>query len=94
MKCNSYGDSNYQHCKYYFTLSFTLLGDLIQLLNRHHFDRRLIVLYVFLSTVSLGSGARFLKVPKTFRARKAIGKTPIRLFCEAGLFICCRANQN
>ena len=32
-------------------------------------------------------GARFSKVPKTFLARKAIRKTPTRLFCKAGLFI-------
>ena len=32
------------------------------------------------------SGAHFLKVPKTFRAQKAIGKTVTRLLCEAGLF--------
>ena len=34
-------------------------------------------------------GARFSKVPKTFRARKAIRKAPTCLFCKAGLFICC-----
>ena len=33
------------------------------------------------------SGALFSKVPKTFRARKAIRKTPARLFCKAGLYI-------
>ena len=32
-------------------------------------------------TVRLRSGPRFSKVPKTFRARKAIRKTPTRLFC-------------
>ena len=26
--------------------------------------------------------------------RKAIRKTPPRLFCEAGLFICCNGNKN
>ena len=31
-------------------------------------------------------GTRFSNDPKTFRARKAICKTPIRLFCKAGLF--------
>ena len=40
------------------------------------------------------SGGRFSKVPKAFRARKAIHKTPTRLFCEAGLFICCKGNKN
>ena len=40
------------------------------------------------------SGVRFSKVPETFRAREAIRKTPTRLFCEAGLFICCKANKN
>ena len=39
-------------------------------------------------------GARFSKVPKAFRARKAIHKTPTHLFCEAGLFICCKGNKN
>ena len=41
-----------------------------------------------------GPGARFSKVPKTFRARKAIRKTPTSLFCKAGLFICCKGNKN
>ena len=40
------------------------------------------------------TGARFLKVPRTFRARKAIRKTTTRLFCKAGLFICCKGNKN
>ena len=39
-------------------------------------------------------GARFSKVPKTFWARKAIPKTATRLFCKAGLFICCKGNKN
>ena len=30
---------------------------------------------------------RFSKVPKTFRARKGVPKTPTRSFCKAGLFI-------
>ena len=34
------------------------------------------------------------KVPKTFRARKAICTPTTRLFCEAGLFICCKGNKN
>ena len=34
-------------------------------------------------------GARFSKVPRTFRARKAIRETPTCLICKAGLFICC-----
>ena len=38
--------------------------------------------------------ARFSKVPKTFRFRKAIRKTPTRLFCKAGLFICCEGDKN
>ena len=37
-----------------------------------------------------GPGTRFSKVPKTFRARKAIRKTATRLFCKAGLFVCCK----
>ena len=35
-------------------------------------------------------GVRFSKVPKTLWARKAIRKTPTRLFCEAGRFKCCK----
>ena len=38
--------------------------------------------------------ARFSKVPKTFRARKAIRKTATRLFCEAVFFVCCKGNKN
>ena len=41
-----------------------------------------------------GPGARFSKVPKTFRARKAIRETPTCLICKAGLFICCIGNTN
>ena len=37
---------------------------------------------------TLNPGARFSKVPRTFRIRKAIRKTPTRLFCKAGPFIC------
>ena len=40
------------------------------------------------------SGARFSKVPRIFRARKAIRKTTTSLFCKAGLFICCKGNKN
>ena len=39
-------------------------------------------------------GARFSKVPRTFRAQKAIHKTATCLFCRAGLFICCNRNKN
>ena len=39
-------------------------------------------------------GARFSKVPRTFRARKAIRKTATCLFCKAGLLICCKGNRN
>ena len=35
-------------------------------------------------------GARFSKVPRTFRARKAIRKITTCLFCKTGLFICCK----
>ena len=41
-----------------------------------------------------GAGARFSKVPRTFRARKAIRKTTTCFFCKAGLFICCKGNKN
>ena len=37
--------------------------------------------------------ARFSKVPKTFRVRKAVPKTPIRSSCKAGLFICSRGEK-
>ena len=36
-----------------------------------------------------GPGARFSKVPKNH-----IRKTPTRLFCKDGLFICCKGNKN
>ena len=39
-------------------------------------------------------GARFSKVPRTFRARKAIRKTQTCLFCKAGLFMCCKGYKN
>ena len=39
-------------------------------------------------------GARFSKVPNTFRIRKAIRKTPTRVFCKAGRLICCKGNKN
>ena len=38
--------------------------------------------------------ARFSKVPKAFRSRKAIRKTPACLFCKAGLLICCKGNKH
>ena len=40
------------------------------------------------------SGARLSKVPRTFRARKAIRKTTTCLFCKAGLFVCCKGNKD
>jgi len=46
----------------------------------------------FVVLLSRGTGARFSKVLKTFRGRKAIRKTPTCLFCKAGLFICCKGN--
>ena len=39
-------------------------------------------------------GVRFSKVPRTFRAEKAIRKSTTCLFCKAGLFICCKWNKN
>ena len=39
-------------------------------------------------------GVHFSKDPKTLRARKAIRKTPTRLLCKAGVFICCKGNKN
>ena len=38
-------------------------------------------------------GACFSKVPKTFRARKAIRETPTCLICKAGLFTCLYREQ-
>ena len=46
------------------------------------------------SYLTWSSGGRFSKVSKAFQARKAIHKTPTRLFCEAGLFICFKGNKN
>ena len=46
------------------------------------------------SAFHLCPGARFSKVPRTFRARKAIRKATTCSFCKAGLFVCCKANQN
>ena len=46
------------------------------------------------SSGQMGAGARFSKVPRTFRARKAIRKTTTCFFCKAGLFICCKGNKN
>ena len=40
-------ETDHLHCKYYFTLSFLFLGDLIQF-NLHHFVRKLVV-YVVIS---------------------------------------------
>ena len=37
---------------------------------------------------------RFSKVPRTFRARKAIRKTTTSLFCKTGLLICCKGNKS
>ena len=39
-------------------------------------------------------GAHFSKVPRGFRARKAIRKTTTCLFGKAGLFICCIGNKS
>ena len=39
---------------------------------------------------SYGPGARFSKVPKTFRAQKVICISPTRLFCKTGLFKRCK----
>ena len=36
----------------------------------------------------------FLKRPENFTDRKAICKTPTRLLCKAGPFICCKRNKN
>ena len=39
-------------------------------------------------------GARFSKIPRTFRARKANRKITTCLFCKADLFTCCKGNKN
>ena len=54
----------------------------------------IIIIYGFITNSQKWPGARFSKVPKTFRTRKAIRKTSPRLFCEAGLFICCKGNKS
>ena len=54
---------------------------------------KIIPLWVRVLTISQ-NWARFSKVPRTFRIRKAIRKTPTRLFCKAGPFICCKGNKN
>ena len=43
---------------------------------------------------SSGPWARFSKVPRTFRARKAIRKSTSCLFCKTGLFVCCKGSKN
>ena len=40
------------------------------------------------------TGARFSRVPTTFRARKATLKTTTCLFCKAGLLIGCKGNKS
>ena len=68
--------------------------------RRLHFEDRKRIMSPDLRPKSFGTfekqapGARFSKVPRTFRARKAIRKTTTRLFCKAGLFICCKGNKN
>ena len=57
-------------------------------------DRPKQALFGAVGVIMLKPGARFSKVPRTFRARKAIRKTATCLFCKAGLFICCRGNKN
>ena len=47
-----------------------------------------------IASIFQSSGARFSKVPGTFRARKASRKTMTCLFCKACLFICCKGNKN
>jgi len=39
-------------------------------------------------------GVRYSKDPKILRARKAIRKTPTRLFCKTVLFICCKGSKS
>ena len=43
---------------------------------------------------TLRPGARFSRIPRTFRARKAIRKITTCLFCKADLFTCCKGNKN
>ena len=42
---------------------------------------------------SAGTGARFSKVPKTLRVRKAICETANRLFCKGDLLTCFQGNK-
>ena len=46
------------------------------------------------ATAPYQSEAYFSKVAKTFGARKAIRKTPTRLFYKAGLSISCKGDKN
>lgn len=48
---------------------------------------------IYLLFEQLGPGTSFSKVLRTFRARKAIHKTPTRLFSKAGLFITCKGEK-
>ena len=43
---------------------------------------------IYLVLFSIRTGARFSKVPRPFRARKASCQTAIRLFLKADLFTC------
>ena len=53
------------------------------------------VIFVTFSTVQRGIPVDpFSKVPKTFRARKAVPKTPTHSFCKAGLFTFCKGEKN
>ena len=52
---------------------------------RDRFKSHSVVLNYFAQTCLKGNCARYSKVPKTFRDRKAIRKTPTCLFCNACL---------
>ena len=64
------------------SLCYELLSVLIHIENRTNYHNK-----------HFAPGARFSKVPKTFRARKAISKTATRLFCKASLLICRKGIQ-
>ena len=52
------------------------------------------MIFVTFSTVQRGIPVDpFFKVPKTFRARKAVPKTPTHSCCKAGLFTFCKGRK-
>ena len=91
MGCSNIGFSLASSLSFFFCKFRSALTKLIALQNLAN-QRKILKIVKFV--VTFNPGAHFSKVPKTFRARKAIPKTATRLFCKAGLFICCKGNKN